>query len=165
VDADNVSSRIAATPGTSIEGGVQVVSGRMKVSNAYGSELLPLPITATVQYYNTAGNWLTSSTDNLTSFNAAANLVPSIVKGPLVIGNIAMPNSTVTVVNGMKTVKISAPGVTGSADIGLGGVGAPSYLLSGSNGAATNPSAAGAGRVTFGIYKGANEFIYMREAY
>jgi MSHA biogenesis protein MshQ len=166
-DTDNVTSLRAAS---SVEGGLKVVSGRMKVSNAYGSELLPLSITAAVQYYNVAGAWVTSTTDNVTSFNPTTNLVPSIVKGPLVTSNIVMPNSTVTVASGVKSVKISAPGVTGSADISLGGTGAPGYLLTGSNNAAPaiNPSVAG--RVTFGIYagpnnKGANEFIYLREVY
>jgi MSHA biogenesis protein MshQ len=166
-DTDNVTSLRAAS---SVEGGLKVVSGRMKVSNAYGSELLPLSITAAVQYYNAAGAWVNSTTDNVTSFNPTTNLVPAIVKGPLVTSDIVMPNSTVTVASGVKSVKINAPGVTGSADISLGGIGAPGYLLTGSNNAAPaiNPSVAG--RVTFGIYagpisKGKNEFIYMRELY
>jgi MSHA biogenesis protein MshQ len=161
VDADNVSSLISGAPATSIEGGVKVLSGRVRVSSAYGSEQLPLPISATVQYYNAAGAWLTSSTDNVTSFNPLMNLVPTIVKGPLAVGNIVMPNATVTVVNGVKSVRINRPGVTGSADIRLSGV--PNYLWTGSNGAGTDPGVPG--RVTFGVYKGAQEFIYMREAY
>ena len=159
VDADNVSSRIMASPGTSIEGGVMVVSGRMKISDAYGSELLPLPVNATVQYYNTAGSWLTSTTDSVTSFNPAVNLVPSIVKGPLAVGNISVTNvGMVTVAGGVRSFKLNRPGVSGSADLNLN---VPSYLLAGGNVAAVNPSVAG--RVTFGVYKA--PIIYMRETY
>jgi uncharacterized repeat protein (TIGR01451 family) len=163
---DGVTSLRATNPTTtSVEGGVKVVVGRMKVSNAYGSELLPLPLVATVQYWNGAG-WLTSTTDSMTSFNTGTNLVANIVKGPLTLGRVSVANAGVaTVTNGIKAFKLNAPGTgfSGSADISLGGAGAPSYLLTGSNGAAVNPSVAG--RVTFGVYKGANQFIYQRELY
>jgi hypothetical protein len=56
----------------------------------------------------------------------------------------------VTVVGGVRAFKINKPGVSGSADIRLS---SPAYLLS------------VVGRVTFGVYKGANQFIYQREAY
>ena len=163
---DGVTSLRATNPTTtSIEGGVKVVIGRMKVSSAYGSELLPLPLVATVQYWNGAG-WLTSTTDSITSFNTGTNLVANIVKGPLTLGRVSVANAgAATVTNGIKAFKLNAPGIgfSGSADISLGGSGAPSYLLTGSNGAAVNPSVAG--RVTFGVYRGANQFIYQRELY
>ena len=61
---------------------------------------------------------------------------------------------------GVRTVTVSAPGVPGSVDLSLN---APTYLLSGSNGAAVDPSIPG--HATFGIYKGDDVFIYQREAY
>jgi MSHA biogenesis protein MshQ len=148
VDADNVSSRIAAAPGTSIEGGVQVVSGRIRVSDAYGSEQLPLPVTATVQYYNMAGSWLTSTTDSVTSFNPSNQLAVVHVKGSIPVN--VTDIGPVTVANGIRSFRVNRPGVSGSADISLS---SPSYLLG------------VPGRITFGVYKGANQFIYQREAY
>src|SRR5262249_18381467 len=35
----------------SIEGGVRVVLGRLRVNNTYGSELLPMPVTLNAQFY------------------------------------------------------------------------------------------------------------------
>ncbi|MDO8988724.1 MAG: LamG-like jellyroll fold domain-containing protein [Sideroxyarcus sp.] len=159
---DGVTSRRASAPATSVEGGVQVRVGRMKVSSAYGSEQLPLPLTATVQYWD-GTSWLTSSTDNVTSFNPATMLV-TIRKGPLLVGNVVVTNiGSVAVAAGLRSFTVNRPGIAGSADILLGGADAPSYLLTGSNGEAVNPGVAGL--VTFGVYKGANQFIYMREAY
>lgn len=154
-DTDNVTSLRAAS---SIEGGVRVVSGRFRVSNAYGSEMVPLRITATAQYWDGNG-WLTSTTDSITSFNTATNLTKAIIRGPLAAGNIsAVGAGAVTLAGGARTINLAAPGVVGSADIGLS---APSYLLTGSNGAAVDPSIPG--RVTFGVYKNRNNFIYRRE--
>lgn len=148
---DGVTSRRATNPTTtSVEGGVKVLSGRLKVSNAYGSEQLPLAVNATVQYWNGTG-WVVSATDNVTSFNPATELVVVPVKGPLVAGNISVTNvGTVTVAGGIRAFRINRPGVSGSADIRLS---SPAYLLS------------VPGRVTFGVYKGANQFIFQREMY
>jgi MSHA biogenesis protein MshQ len=146
-DGEASSLRSVNPTTTSVEGGVAVASGRIRISNAYGSEQLPLPVTATVQYYNAAGAWLTSTTDNVTSFNPA-DLVVVPVTGlvPVNVTNVG----PVTVAGGVRAFRINRPGVSGSADIRLS---SPAYLLSVK------------GRVTFGVYKGANQFIYQREAY
>lgn len=165
IDVDNISS-LRATPSASVEGGIKVVSGRVKVSNAYGSELLPLPMLATMQFYKAAGSWTTSTTDSVTSFNtklstAGGNLVPVIVTGPLAVGNISVVGAgAVTVAGGLKSFTLNKPLTTGSADISLN---APAYLFAGSNAAGVDPSIKG--RATFGVYKGSNDFIYQREAY
>jgi MSHA biogenesis protein MshQ len=158
---DSVTSLRATNPTTSsVEGGVRVLVGRMKVSSAYGSEQLPLPLTATVQYWN-GTNWLNSTTDSVTSFNPATMLV-TIRKGPLLVGDVVVTDiGTVAVAGGLRPFTVNRPGVAGSADLLLGGVDAPSYLLTGSNGAAVNPGVPG--RVTFGVYKGSDRFIYRRE--
>lgn len=156
-DGDSVTSLQAI----SVEGGVMVVSGRVKIGNAYGSELLLLPMTVTVQYNKdgTASGWVTSTTDSATSFNTSTNIVVAIIKGPLASVSVASAGA-VNVTSGVKTFTLNVPGITGSANISLN---APSYLLTGSNGAAVNPSVAGL--ATFGVYKGSNNFIYMRENY
>ncbi len=154
VDAVNssVSSR-RTTPATSVEGGIKVVSGKVRISNAYGSELLPLPLTATVQFWNGI-NWVTSTTDSLSQFNtnlntAGGNIVANIISGLGSGISIASPG-VVTVTGGVQAFTLNKPGVPGSVDISLN---VPGYL----------PSQAG--RATFGVYKGTKEFIFQRENY
>lgn len=148
--ADGVSSLRGAS---SVEGGVRVVSGRIKIGNAHGSELLQLPVTATVQYYDGA-TWIASITDDVTSFDsnlstAGGNLVAAIVSG--LGGGVAVSNPGLSAVaGGVRTIRMSAPGVRGSANISLN---APGYLPSNT------------ARATFGVYKGGEEFIYLREVY
>ncbi len=145
------------------EGTTEIRSGRIKISNAYGSELLALPMTAAVQYYN-GGSWVVSATDNATSFNtnlfaAGGNVNTSIVTGPL--ANVSVQNANANmVVKGAKVITLAKPGKAGSVDISLS---APGYLLAGSNGASVNPSLPG--RATFSVYKGNHTFVYLREAY
>lgn len=133
----------------------EVRYGRIKLANAYGSELLSLPITATVQFWN--GSYVTSITDSATQFNtnlsAAGNVQAVIVKVPLALSNISVITpGLVTFTNGVKTFKLGAPNVAGSADLTI--ITAPGYLLPGST-----------GRATFGVYKGSNNIIYLRENY
>ncbi len=159
-DADATSQRGAS----SVEGGIMVVSGRVYIANAYGSELLQLPLTATVQYWNSTTGWVTSTTDSVTQFNtnlstAGGNIVASIVNG-LGSGVSVVSPKGVTVSAGVAPFTLSPTGVAGSANISLN---APGYLLGGSNGAAVNPS--NPGRATFGVYKAPSEFIYLRENY
>ncbi|MBU0690083.1 MAG: LamG domain-containing protein [Gammaproteobacteria bacterium] len=160
-DADATSLR--SVPATSIEGGVKIASGRIKISNNYGSELLPLTMNATAQFYG-GSNWLTSNTDSATTFDSAL----STAGGNVVISNLVGMGGAVainapttdTMTDGVRAITLNAPGVPGSVDLSLN---APSYLLTGSNGAAVDPSIPG--RATFGIYKGNDAFIYQREAY
>lgn len=123
VDAVNtsVTSR-RATPATSVEGGVKVVSGKVKISNANGSELLPLPLTATVQYWNSA-SWVTSTNDSITQFNtnlstAGGNIVATILNG-LGSGVSVATTGMVTVASGATTFTLNKPGVVGSTDISM----------------------------------------------
>jgi MSHA biogenesis protein MshQ len=165
-DTDGVTSSAKAH-----EGGVKVVSGRIKVSNAYGSELLKLPITVTAQYWD--GTSLTccyvkSATDSISPFTtsnvAFSNWVPSSTTSTWTTGatSVVTPPTSVVFTKGVAGFVLSKPGVnvTGWVDMMLN---APSYFLGGSNVAGDNPSISG--RATFGIYKGNSNFIYMRESY
>lgn len=151
-DTDGVTS-LRTTPSDSVEGGVKVASGRVKIGNAHGSELLNLPMSATVQYYD-GTYWTTSATDDVTSFDttlstSGGNLVATIISG--LGGGITVSSpGTAAVVGGVRTFRFAAPGVRGSANISLN---APAYLPS------------NIARATFGVYKGNNEFIYLRETY
>ncbi len=163
LDSDGASSR-RATPANSVEGGVKVASGRIYISNAHGSELLPLPMTATVQFYDAVDSWVTSTSDSDTQFNtnlstAGGNIVSTIVSG--LAGGLSVATPGAMMVNaGVLNFTFNAPGAEGSSDISLN---TPNYLLGGSNGAGVNPSSAA--RVTFGIFKGAKRVIYIREVY
>jgi MSHA biogenesis protein MshQ len=152
IDTDNATSLRGVA---SVEGGIEVVNGRIRVSNAYGSELLPLTMTVNAQYWNGA-NWALSTTDSATSFNtklntAGGNVVPTIVQGPLAMGNInVVSGGAVTVANGSSVFTLVKPNVTGMADIAIN---APAYFSS------------VPGRATFGVYQGSTPFIYQRESY
>jgi uncharacterized repeat protein (TIGR01451 family) len=125
--------------------------GRIWLPNAYGSERLALPIAATAQYFN-GTYWLPNTLDNSTTFNsnlstASGNVVASVVTG--LAGGVSVVNpGSVTVVAGVRTITLAAPGVSGSVNLTLN---APSYLLRNT------------GRATFGIYK--SPLIYLRENY
>lgn len=159
VDADLVSS-LRTLPAVGIEGITEIRSGRMSISNEYGSELLPLTPRFEAQYWN-GTKYVISNTDNASAFNsnlsgAGGNLVATISTAPLAIGNISVAAPVTGVqANGVRTVTLNAPNVTGSVDLLLN---APSYLLGGSNAAGINPSLPG--RASFGVYSGNKTFVY-----
>ena len=132
--------------------------GRIRIPNAYGSERLPLPMVATAQFYNGTG-WATNTIDNSTTFNTAlstagGNLVVTVRTGLGGGVSVTSPGST-AVVAGTRTITLSAPGVSGSADVSLN---APTYLLNPPSYLLNTPALA-----TFGIYK--SPLIYRRENY
>lgn len=159
-DLDTVNVVAGANNHTGV-GSSEVRYGRIKLVNAHGSELLALPITVMAQYWkDAASGWVTSSTDNLSNFAAtsvqysncqklsATSTWPTTCPPPT-----SVSPASIVFANGAGSFNLSAPGSgkTGSVDYMIN---MPTYLQS------TSP-----GRVTFGIYKGANEFIYLRENY
>lgn len=144
---DGVTSKRAS--GT-VEAGIKIASGRIKIPNAYGSERLRLPITATVQYY-TGNYWATSLTDSVSSFHTAlsptGNLVVSSIVG--LGGSLSVLNpAAAAVTNGVRIFHIAIPNAVGRANLSLN---APLYL----------PSTTGL--VNFGLYK--STLIDRRENY
>jgi len=135
--------------------------GRIKLGSAHGSELLPLPIPVTAQYWSGA-NYVTHTNDSLTTFantnvvfsncqkNLSTGAAPPNNCKPVVV--VATPPASVVFVSGVSSLKLNAPGTgnNGSADLTINGL---SYLPSNT------------ARATFGIYKNPKEFIYMREMY
>lgn len=157
-DGDGVTSQRATNPtATSIEGGVMVVSGRLKVSNAYGSELLPLTLMATAQYY-TATGWLNSVTDSVTKLAIAGSY--SVVPAGTTA---ATPTPATKVLNsGSLAIRLDKP----SAGPGTATVAPTIDPVSPWN----PPFTTGLGTIipgtaTFGVYKNNNGFIYRRESY
>lgn len=139
---------------TTHEQGAKVVSGRIKVGNAYGSEKLALAMPVTVQYWNGA-NWVLSATDGVTQVNtnltaAGGNLVAGIVSGMTGGMNVVGAGIKTVVAGQLQNFTVSSLNVTGTVDLSFD---APTWLSQ------------QAGRATFGIYKGGKEFIYQREAY
>lgn len=139
----------ASIPGNdhALLGSTSMRYGRMHLSNAHGSELLPLPIPVLTQYWNGAG-YITNRDDNNTVLGAANILLSNYQR------NLNSGETLVTpplFVNGVGQITLSAPGAGNDGSVDLH-TNAPNYL----------PSATT--RATFGIYKG-GPVIYQRENY
>lgn len=181
-DTDGVSSAtgIDETSSTATEGSSNIRSGRVRLQNAYGSELLALPVSATIQYYGTTG-W-TAGSDTCTA------LTPSnfSFSFPIDTKNLLAACETslsVTGTNPNLIATLSAPGSgnNGWADVTLNlgntTVGQKCIVTGGSGGVETPANLAwlkfdwkGTGsqsnpisRATFGMYK--SPLIYRRENY
>ena len=139
--------------------------GIIRLSNAYGSELLRLPMPMLVQYYTGSG-WAQNTLDSLTSFTPATDLVLTNYTRNLTAGETtpSLPAAWApanTLKNGAAGLAFSAPGAGNNGSVLLT-VTVPAYLQYNWAGGANynvNPSA----RATFGVNK--NNQIFMRESY
>ena len=133
-------------------GTTEVRYGRMKLSNAHGSELLPLPIALTAQYWD-GTTYVANTLDDLSSFAttdvALGNFQKNLAAGET---SVITPPASVVFVSGAASYRLSAPGANNNGSVDMT-INVPSYLPSNT------------ARATFGVYKGANEFIYLRENY
>lgn len=158
--------------------------GRLKLGNAFGSETLDLPIPLEAQYWN-GTFFVTNGSDNCTSLNAGNIALGNYTKG-LTPTNMGASHISLggAFVNGKGSLKLTKPSsaALGSVDVAVNlGLGlasidqsCPAWTTT-SNGAGmaylrgrwcgANYDRDSRARVTFGIYKNANEFIYMREMY
>ncbi|WMW79366.1 hypothetical protein RF679_11980 [Undibacterium cyanobacteriorum] len=157
--------------------------GRVKLSNAYGSERLALPIPVRIEYWaGSSAGWTINTLDTACTFPSATNFANSF-SFTFPAGTTAKPNNLAACETAVSVnpVRLSAPGVgnNGFADVtlNLGSASGNQCVSVGGSGSAavtlgkpwlqfnwlgtgnTNPKA----RVNFGIYKKANEFIYTRE--
>lgn len=130
--------------------------GWMKISNAHGSELLALPINVVAQYWDGA-SYIINALDNNSSF-ATTDVIFSNPLKNLVAGetSVVTPPASVVFNNGIASYKLAKPNggdgkYDGSLDMTVSALSA--YLPSNT------------ARATFGVYKGNNEFIYLRENY
>jgi uncharacterized repeat protein (TIGR01451 family) len=142
------------------EAGVTVLAGRLLLANAFGSELLKLPVGLTAQYW-TGTAWENNTADNSSVITGSAGF--SQCAKALAFTSRATPNcrpqlalvpaQQVTLVGGAGKLWLQAPGAgfAGSGYMDLTGLGSPPWL----------PGTLG--RVTFGIYK--SPLIYIREMY
>jgi MSHA biogenesis protein MshQ len=159
-DLDNVQS-------STTEGIANIRSGRIYLTNAYGSELLPLTVPIEAQYWN-GTSYIKNQQDNCTAIPAS-----SIAMGNY-RNNLAACETQISGTSIMSTGKttftLSKPGVgnSGSVDLSINlnsasGLTCNSATQSSASAASipwfgsTNPSA----RETFGLFK--TPIIYMRE--
>ncbi|KQX01150.1 hypothetical protein ASC94_00390 [Massilia sp. Root418] len=135
-----------------LEGGVLIVSGRMQIANAYGSDRLPLALKLEAQFYN-GSSWLPSVADSVSSLALPADLAyvncrRGTAAAACAYALQAGEAGTRTLANGRTSVKIAAPGIgnAGSGDVINN---SPAWLPG------------GVARFNFGAYRAM--YIYLRE--
>jgi MSHA biogenesis protein MshQ len=152
---DGVGSK-DALPGTSLEGAVRILAGRLQVSNTHGSERLKLSVPLTAQYW-TGTAWVNSTTDTGTVSQIVKTDAMSFsnCKGKLLLvdGNCAAALSGIDqnpayLATGKTKLILNAPNLTGWADAKMDN---PAWL----------PSTVG--RIHFGTYR--SPLIYVREVF
>lgn len=175
LDVDNNAVNERALLGTA-----KALHGRVNLQNAFGSELLDLPMSLIAEYWN-GNSWVTNTDDQCTTDVTLSATDPiatdGLVPAELFVwdtgsgsGNSGLGYSVAgTNVNkfseppnqGNFNLNFRAPGSgnTGSLDIAAT---VPNYLKFNWKGAGNeNPTAL----ATFGIFKGNSRFIYFRELY
>src|SRR5471030_3299787 len=176
VDLANMAVITPGVGASSTEPGLMVVSGALLVSNNYGSEMSPTPVTLKARYWN--GSAYTNSTidNNQTGYALSnsgisfTNCTQHLATGAT--AGVGQPNcsaalklkatstpttSTLLFNNGLSTFLLTAPGSgnSGAADITINDSVGPFVIP-------FLPSISG--RTTFGVYRG-GPVIYLREVY
>jgi MSHA biogenesis protein MshQ len=146
--------------------------GRLALQNAHGSELMQLPVSLTAQYWNGTAFVLNTS-DSCTTVTAPANgsgLTFYTEAAASVPGNhlsaaetTASVSNTGRLVAGDAQLKFTAPGNGNDGYFDLS-ITAPNWLKFDWNTAIAGEESP-SGRATFGIYKGNDSQIYLREVY
>ena len=153
--------------------------GRIWLGASNGSELLPLAVPVTAQYYvnlgNNQGAFETNTLDQCTQIPLTPAASPNY--GNLSLSNATAPLTTTstspsyvspyssTLVNGQTQISLSAPKVPGSIEVSLPGLAAwlklYPYQWSIPGIGSTTPAAL----ATFGVYQGRAPIIYWREQF
>jgi hypothetical protein len=159
---------------TGTEDTMEIRSGRLLVGNAHGSELLGLTIPISVQYWDAGGYYATNTADSCTMIPASSIVMDSFTRNLAACETQLSPTGDMTFIAGVPPpLRLSAPGAGNNGSVNLTvNVGT---AAAGNTCVGATPSAATAARVpwlttntaraTFGVYKGSNQFIYLREAY
>ncbi|MFA7290769.1 MAG: DUF6701 domain-containing protein [Rhodocyclaceae bacterium] len=147
--------------------------GRLRINNAYGSELLPLPLPVEAQYWS--GSFFTThAADSCTSIDPATIVMSGYTQGLAACETFFQPSAAFTLTNGKGALTLRAPGSgnAGSVTLGLNvGAAVPGsktcLSASETNAAAGNLPGFGSvnptARATFGAFK--TPLIYRRENY
>ena len=166
-------SSIATIPAAPVASATPLRYGRLNLQSAHGSELLPLPVSLTAQYWN--GSAFVLNTDD----NCTAVTAPTSVAGGLTFYTevpAAAPGNHLSSTETAASVSATGKLAAGNAQLaftapGSGNDGffditytAPNWLRFDWNAAIAGEESP-SGRVTFGIYKGNNSQIFLREVY
>ena len=173
VSAAPTDGEVPASAATVVGADVRLRYGRLRMQNAYGSELRALPIPLEAQYWN--GTFYTTHTDDSCTVLPMSSLVMSNFTGSLAACETQIsPIGNQTLANGRVPggLSLSRPGANnaGSVDLAIN----VTAVATGNTCTGPAPSAATAanmpwfgpnvgGRATFGIYK--SPLIYLRENY
>lgn len=159
--------------------------GRVNLSNAFGSEFLPLNLPLRLEYWaGGSAGWRVNTLDACSSFTASQFAFAFPVGTTAKANNLAACETTISVAGSppQQTLRLSAPGANNNGwtdltlNLGTIASGTQCVAASSTNAPATsanfpwlqfnwfgngvqNPRA----RANFGVYKNANEFIYLRE--
>ncbi|WP_338848468.1 DUF6701 domain-containing protein [Massilia sp. W12] len=134
--------------------------GRMLIANAYGSELLPLPVSLQAQYWDGA-KYVRNSDDNCTPLPAASFSINNwsanggLTSNNMNAANIPANSGVVSSGNGVLRLSKPAPFPDPATNIRKPGSVNLNSLIS---------YLPGTGRLSFGLYK-AGPVIYIREVY
>ncbi len=147
--------------------------GRLKIDNAYGSELLDLPIPFEAQYWWSSGYYVTNRDDSCTSLNMSSLMMSGFTQNLAACETQLSPTGMQTLVAGKLPLKLTKPGAGNQGSvllsINIGSTASGSTCISATPSSAsatnmpwfgtTNPS----GRAKFGIAK--TPYIYFRESF
>lgn len=168
ISAAPTDGEVPAAGNTAVGSAANMRYGRLKLQNAYGSELLDLPVSLLAQYWNGTA-WVQNTDDSCTSIVAPSSAA-GLTFYPEVAANArgnhlsaAETTATVSITGkfaaGDGKLKLSKPGAGNSGYVDIAIV-VPAWLKFPWKGAANaDPTA----RATFGIYK--SPLIYLREIY
>lgn len=158
--------------------------GRLRLANAIGDQTRPLSLPLSAQYWNSSsGSFDTNTLDNCTTLPASAVSFGKL-RGSLVQADLGLTATSVGLSNGMGTLKLRAPtgGRRGTVDLALSlgstaadasclQTWAPDILATTGAGlghlrgawCASTYSKDPSARASFGLYRGADSMVYMRE--
>ena len=181
--------------GIAFTGAKEMRFGRMRLNNAYGSAVLDLPLPLSIESYTSAGVFATNTNDSCTTLLGSDLRFSFQSGNLVACETAVNPGTTVYFVGGKASstapptytpARLTKPG---SANDGSVNIGVNLNGVVGTVGRCTAVGAAGAtatnankpwlqgnwgtasytsdplGRATFGLFKSADEFIYLHEVY
>jgi len=152
--------------------------GRLTISNAHGSELAPLPVSITAEYFNGV-NWTENTADQCTVLDLSTQI--QLANSETAGGSWQSGNSTMIInegstsgtlsnnnplQNGLAVLTMSAPGEDNQGYVDIQSRLSTSYdwlLGDFDNDGQYDDNASG--RASFGLFKGGDNIIFRREVY
>lgn len=145
--------------------------GRLRIGNAYGSELLDLPIPYEAQYW-TSGGYLTHRDDSCTTFDVSSLMLGSFTQNLSACETQLAPTGSRTLTAGRLALRLTRPGEGNIGSVmltqNIGTTASGSTCIGATPSAATaanmpwfgsNP----AGKAAFGVFR--SPYIYYRESF